>query len=748
MTFKHVLKWCVVLAASLVTTVAWAQSTPPQDEPQLIMPPGYALQRIDAPRPSPDDFRIAIEKQLVFLGPDRLVYRLDLDFTPARWLEGLLEITVGDRTPWSPASRYQVYPLGLPAHPGSSPGSFPESTTPNGGGFNFEGASGGQAIAILGDRLLVLDGNFRQRPDAELKALYGNHATLQFDGVDLLLKDFDTGRRYRFSLPPAAAQPPEAKPSKHNDVPMAPPPPRWRLAQTGWLRTPSSNTTLIYSEDGNLKTIRLPNDLKLPVETADGWVTRIDLPFHQAVAFERDASGRITELSTYRGGELGESLGRRDTAMKFVYDDNARLAEIQLPDRVTWTVEYSDPVSSKDRPPVTTWDARVRCSADKGYLFNREVITPDPHVWSRKKPSLRNAVVTVVQGSATDGQLMDVAVEAYRHTAHDYVVDPMTALPGYADTLAARGRSWWLPSTYPHSREPVERAFTFLRNTASQPQMSTASAIKKDGVGRVTSQTINDVVYTYDYAASGELVQATVADSKESYRFATDDWGRIVREELPNKQFRQWVYNDDGQLLKISQGEMVEHDFNTSVQKKEEASAATLLSYDREGRLERVDFTDGRRWRIDYDSSGRIRMFRDTSAGEERYRYDRLGRLSRVDQVNQGWTGYDYRLDGLIAKREDHPRNDRSKIVLFDPQNRIISEAIQGMGETRYEYDEKGRQSHIIHPDGKDTLYTYDDLNRVIKVRGSHQPPVDITYDKNGGRTVTTPTTPEAGGAS
>ena len=126
-----------------------------------------------------------------------------------------------------------------------------------------------------------------------------------------------------------------------------------------------------------------------------------------------------------------------------------------------------------------------------------------------------------------------------------------------------------------------------------------------------------------------------------------------------------------------------------------------------------------------------------------RYGYDRLGRLIRVERprnVDVPREDFVYHAGGAVSSHEvvrrAERRNERDQYE-YNPQGQLIAESIAGLGRTQYGYDDRGRRHHVIHPDGTESLYTFDDLNRIVTIRGSHQPPVDLAYDENGQRTVT-----------
>jgi len=174
--------------------------------------------------------------------------------------------------------------------------------------------------------------------------------------------------------------------------------------------------------------------------------------------------------------------------------------------------------------------------------------------------------------------------------------------------------------------------------------------------------------------------------------------GRIVR----------YRYDDHGrrtQTLRVDEQNQ-EHVWETT-------------TYDADGQVIAIANALGQTSRFEYNAAGQrvkvVRPFSATETSDTQYVYDDFGRLVReVDPL------------GVITRYEYDEINRRRKVT------EALGTPVQRSREQGY--DLAGNLTSITYSDGTNALtalYTYDQLNRRIQIRGAREYPSDFEYDRN-----------------
>jgi RHS repeat-associated protein len=130
-------------------------------------------------------------------------------------------------------------------------------------------------------------------------------------------------------------------------------------------------------------------------------------------------------------------------------------------------------------------------------------------------------------------------------------------------------------------------------------------------------------------------------------------------------------------------------------------------------------------YRIEISQDGRLQSAKEYDANDQQlegvsYQYDEHGRVSEVIDERNGATEYTYFDDDQVETvTTPDPDSSRSEAGWI-PQ--VIT----------FEYDERGRQKTVIHPDNTETFTTYWPSGQVRRVSGSRTYPVEYTYDRQG----------------
>jgi len=202
-----------------------------------------------------------------------------------------------------------------------------------------------------------------------------------------------------------------------------------------------------------------------------------------------------------------------------------------------------------------------------------------------------------------------------------------------------------------------------------------------------------------------------VAVRGDGVRLAFDPSGRIVGVRSRSGMVADYTYEGD-RLISIASGRR-----------------SIRLGYDRDGRVTRINASDGRRIVYTYDRGGRLAAVK-TGEGRQlaRYAYDEDGRvtgtsvgasasgprmaydaLGRVTRVARGpgdvlRVSYDDRRH-IVSVRDT---SGASWIWEYDDANHLRREIGPDSGAIAYEYDSGGRPTRVTDRRGSTTLFAYD----------------------------------------
>ncbi len=208
---------------------------------------------------------------------------------------------------------------------------------------------------------------------------------------------------------------------------------------------------------------------------------------------------------------------------------------------------------------------------------------------------------------------------------------------------------------------------------------------KNNRVIKISDSTGAEINYAYDCLNNRTLEKAKIND--EHYKTT------------------RYYYNSVGWLEKVAQ----EIEKTDLAEQKGLARAITLYEYDGNGNITKITSPEGNITNLEYDLSDRL-----VKIIEE----DRENNESRI-------TKFEYDSAGNLIKEIDCNKN--SIQYEYDSLNRQIKVTDKEHKVTRLYYDENGNIIKHITPenynkendDGKGTIYSYDSLNRLTKIKNA-----------------------------
>ena len=254
-----------------------------------------------------------------------------------------------------------------------------------------------------------------------------------------------------------------------------------------------------------------------------------------------------------------------------------------------------------------------------------------------------------------------------------------------------------------------------------------------DAVGNLLSSTDgnnNSMHYTYDALGRVKTIRD---DLNNTIQYNYDEVSNLISEIDPSENLTQYSYDAHQRLESVS----------TPV-------GTTIYSYDASDNLSSITDANFHLREFQYDARDLLIAETDAIGNTTAYTYDGNGNVSSRTDANGLTTSYVYDdLDRLISKSYDGntdnftydangnliqcSNNHISMSFTYDQLNRLTSKTINNWNlVVSYEYDPVGNRTKMIDPTGE-TLYAYDDNNRLISLTNPSGETTSFQYD-NGGR--------------
>jgi RHS repeat-associated protein len=458
-----------------------------------------------------------------------------------------------------------------------------------------------------------------------------------------------------------------------------------RKSQTTTRTTASGTETLVttYSYDNSGRLIRTDDPdgtftrtvydaLGKPADTYDKLNRRTSYTYDEMGRLVRTTFPDDTdEESTYDGeGRRLTSTDRAGRITSYTYDALGRLAATTLPDGALTTNTYDDAgrlIASKDARGNTTsyeYDKAGRRTKVTDALGKSTVFTYDA-----------NGNQTAVKDAK--GQT----------TTYDY------------DALNRRIKMIFPDGTFSST------AYDALgRRTGETDQAGTTTQFGYDALGRL--KTVTDAlgqVTAYAYDELGNRKSQTDANGHTS-SFEFDGLGRETARVLPGGASESKTYDPAGNLATRT-------DF---------MGRTTAYGYDMNNRLLSRSYPDGSAVSFTYGPTGR-RLTATDYRGTTTYAYDNRDRIQALTYP-----------DGRRLEYEHDAQGNRTKLTAvltaaslaanysFDPLNRLATVTDALNRPYVHGYDADGNRASLAYPNGVQTAYTYDSLNRLSLLSTTH----------------------------
>lgn len=472
----------------------------------------------------------------------------------------------------------------------------------------------------------------------------------------------------------------------------------------------------------------------------------------KAVAFTRDAQGRITAITDPAGnvhvysydanGDLKAHTDPEAGATGFKYDYRHGLLEIIDP-RGVRAVRNEYDASGR---LIGTTDA-----AGQAVTFVHDLTARTETVTNRLGQVTHyayDAAGNVLRETDALGNVTQHSYDAYGNELTR--TDPL----GRVTTMTYDSRRNRLTETDALGQVTgySYTALNAVRTITDPLRRVTTNAYDSNGNLLSTVDPLNGTTaYTYDGGAiipTRGLLLARTDALRQVTRYAYDGTGNLSRETDALGNVTDYGYDANGNRLT-----------ETRTRALPGGGSETLVTrheYDRLNRLVRTTHPDGSTSRTEYNAIGKQARTLDAMGRETSFEYDDAGRLTRTIYPDGATESSAYDAEGRRLTSTD--RAGRVTGFVYDALGRLVQttypdvtttgtsydaagqvlSTTDALGHvTTYEYDLAGRRTKVIDALGQETLFTYDAAGNQTDITDANGHQVRFEYDA-GNRRVRT----------
>ena len=547
-----------------------------------------------------------------------------------------------------------------------------------------------------------------------------------------------------------------------------------------------NTTTYTYNARGQVLTTADPEGrLTTNVYDANGNLTQTTDPEGGTVRYTYNAAGNLATsvdqlglVTTYTYDGAGNKTSRTDPLGRtttYTYDANHR------------EISSTDPTGKQER---TEYDALGRVAAKVDKLGNRSTVTyglvaNGQRIASRTGPEGRvtafeyDVAGNLAKTTHPDGTAESISYDAENHpltktdrngavTTQEYdalgreirKIFPDGAVATRTYDAAGRvlsltnERGKTITNTYAPNVETITDALGNVTVTTFDSNARRSKIV--DALGRQT---------TFTYDSAGNLTKVTAPDGS-SVVTTFDAAKRKTAETDRAGKTTQFAYNSAGQLVSLTDaaGGVTAQVFDLAGNRIAQTDArgrTTQMSYDAAGHMLTRTRPSARQETFAYDANGNPVLHTDFNGRTVTMVYDAMNRLVQKNLPGAVSVIYAYTPSGLrkqaggdsnvydqrgrmvqevkasgesIAYAYDPAGNQTSVTTskgattyTYDALDRIAT-VVDATGTTTYTYDAVGNQLATASPNGITTTYSYDTLNRLIRVSNAQSGGVVSSY--------------------
>jgi len=257
-----------------------------------------------------------------------------------------------------------------------------------------------------------------------------------------------------------------------------------------------------------------------------------------------------------------------------------------------------------------------------------------------------------------------------------------------------------------------------------------------DAVGNITHIIDeNDNTTQYKYSPIGdiiEIIDAAGYSTKYNYdnmsRLTKTEQSRLIKDPntgLSHQEYQITTYerNKKGEVITTTSpmGDIVKHSYDKlgrMTSQVDEEGLETLYDYNLAGNLAKISYADGKTVEFSYDALRRLTEMQDWF-GTTAIELDALGRTIQTIDQDGNKVGYTW---NALDQKEKLTYPDGTEVSYEYDASGKLSKVLSGADVTSYIYDQAGRISERILPDGTKTFHEFNALGLITS----------LTHSKNG----------------
>ncbi|MGA1840051.1 MAG: PKD domain-containing protein [bacterium] len=460
-------------------------------------------------------------------------------------------------------------------------------------------------------------------------------------------------------------------------------------------------TTFTYDNNGNELTKTFTRTTSSGTETIS---VQSEYDSMNRLIKNTDPYGNSTITEYNAVGKRSATIDQNGNRADYEYDGRGNIEKITYPDGTAETSTYDAEgrkISSTDRAGRTTqyiYDALGRII---------KTIYPD----GSSTTGTYDAAGRTTTQTDTRGNTTSYTYDAAGHRTS--IIDPYGNVTNY--TYDANGNQITMTdangNTYVYEYDKNNRLIktifpdgTFTTTTYNEIGWKTSET---DQAGNTTN---------FDYDAKGQLISVTDAlGNITTYEY--DELGNKISQTDANGNSTMWEYDKLGRVTKkimpLGMVEITEYDAVGNILSKTDFNGnTTTYTYDDNNRILQKIYPDGSSVSYIYNSSGQ-KISELDSRGLTTYEYDLLNRL--IKRTDPDGTTISYTYDAAGNRASVTTPSDTT-MYSYDSLNRLKTVTDPDLGVTTYSYDKLGNRINVQYPNGTKALYTYDILNRLIRL--------------------------------
>ena len=425
--------------------------------------------------------------------------------------------------------------------------------------------------------------------------------------------------------------------------------------------------------------------------------------------------GRVTS-SQYDGNSNKTSdTDARSNTTNYQYDNLNRLIETDYPDgtKATRTYDFrNNVVTETDQGGHVTlhqYDLAGRqVSVTQAYGTANATTTSYTYDNAGRKTSETDALGHVTNYTYdAAGNLISVAgVKGNFSYAYDNARNQVSQTDGNGNTTQYQydARKRLTVTTYPDQTTQTDvydgpgNVILITDQAGNQVQYSYDAANQQVSTIQVDSPNTNANTTIYGYDANGNPIALEDANTHTTMQ-SFDLLSELTQKTLPDGTLTESrTYDNNGNLSTVTH-------FNGTTTTYTYDALNRLLSRSTPGEAA-VSFT--------YTSTGQYATTTDAS-GTTTYAYDNMDRIT-TKATPEGTLNYTYDAAGHVASIESGNTNGASMSYTYDSLNRlslVVDNRLSGNNVTTYAYDNASNVATVTYPNGVETQFQYDTLNRV-----------------------------------